>query len=146
MNDESPSYANPSGVRGICPSGWHLPSNEEWVTLDNYVNSDIECDSCAGTKLKVKTWPAGTFQGTSYPVGEDYYGWAGRAGGSAAAAVNSFANLGLWSNYWNASHNNSNNTYSCSASLGPLKYLATANCELPRVCLYSVRCIQDKEN
>lgn len=35
----SSSNSNPSGVQGICPNGWHVPSNAEWVQLGNYVNS-----------------------------------------------------------------------------------------------------------
>ncbi len=34
MNGESPSLSNPSGVQGICPSGWHLPSDSEWNELE----------------------------------------------------------------------------------------------------------------
>ncbi|MBR3558997.1 MAG: hypothetical protein IKN78_09020, partial [Bacteroidales bacterium] len=33
--------------RGICPAGWHLPSEAEWTQLTNYVSSQSEytCDS-----------------------------------------------------------------------------------------------------
>ena len=36
----------PSGVQGICPTGWHLPSDSEWTVLLNYVSSvsDYHCD------------------------------------------------------------------------------------------------------
>ena len=34
----SASYANPSGVRGICPLGWHVPSDTEWTVMENLVN------------------------------------------------------------------------------------------------------------
>lgn len=27
------SITNPSNVRGICPTGWHVPSNAEWIML-----------------------------------------------------------------------------------------------------------------
>lgn len=27
------SNTNPSGVQGVCPTGWHLPGDEEWKTL-----------------------------------------------------------------------------------------------------------------
>ncbi len=33
MNGEAASSANPSGVRGICPEGWHLPSVSEFNEL-----------------------------------------------------------------------------------------------------------------
>ena len=36
---ESPSDANPSGVQGICPDGWHLPSMPEFNDLELHVSS-----------------------------------------------------------------------------------------------------------
>ena len=38
--------ANPSGVQGICPDGWHLPSNAEWIQLINYLGT--VSDYCCG--------------------------------------------------------------------------------------------------
>jgi uncharacterized protein (TIGR02145 family) len=47
MNGEGSSDQVPSGVQGICPSGWHVPSNAEWDKLGNYVSSIPKncCDS-----------------------------------------------------------------------------------------------------
>ena len=39
MHGASSSNANPSGVQGICPTGWHVPSDAEWTQLTNYVGS-----------------------------------------------------------------------------------------------------------
>ena len=39
MHGASSSDANPSGVQGICPNGWHLPSIAEWAQLADYVAS-----------------------------------------------------------------------------------------------------------
>jgi len=48
MNGAESSAANPSGVQGICPAGWHLPSNAEWIQLIfTFDGWDI-----AGNKLK----------------------------------------------------------------------------------------------
>jgi uncharacterized protein (TIGR02145 family) len=33
MNYVSSSNTNPSGVKGICPTGWHIPSDLEWSQL-----------------------------------------------------------------------------------------------------------------
>ena len=33
MNGASPTNAVPSNIEGICPSGWHVPSESEWDTL-----------------------------------------------------------------------------------------------------------------
>ena len=42
------SNTNPSGVQGVCPDGWHLPSEPEWHELIDYLGGD----SNAGGKLK----------------------------------------------------------------------------------------------
>ena len=33
------SNANPSGVQGVCPAGWHLPSTSEAGQLQQYIGS-----------------------------------------------------------------------------------------------------------
>ena len=32
--DEMMQYVTTSGTQGICPTGWHLPTDEEWKTLE----------------------------------------------------------------------------------------------------------------
>lgn len=39
MNGAGSSNTNPSGVQGVCPNGWHVPSAAEWDELANYVSS-----------------------------------------------------------------------------------------------------------
>lgn len=48
MNNSASSYSNPSGVQGVCPTGWHLPSDDEWTQLTTYLGGE----SVAGDKLK----------------------------------------------------------------------------------------------
>jgi uncharacterized protein (TIGR02145 family) len=42
------SNSNPSGVQGVCPCDWHLPSDAEWTQLTNYLGGEV----IAGGKLK----------------------------------------------------------------------------------------------
>ena len=42
MGDYLASDCVPSGVRGICPDGWHLPSDSEWGQLTSFVGSQSE--------------------------------------------------------------------------------------------------------
>lgn len=42
MGGATSSANNPSGVQGICPTGWHLPSDAEWTQLENYVSSQSQ--------------------------------------------------------------------------------------------------------
>ena len=46
MNGAASSESNPSGVQGVCPDGWHVPSTAEWNQLFSYVASDSSywCD------------------------------------------------------------------------------------------------------
>ena len=46
MRNFSSSQANPSGVQGICPTGWHVPSYAEWEELVVFVRdqSQFWCD------------------------------------------------------------------------------------------------------
>ena len=37
MNGSEGSNSNPSGVQGICPDGWHIPSDEEWMDLERFI-------------------------------------------------------------------------------------------------------------
>ena len=49
MHGESASNEVPSGVQGICPAGWHLPSKAEWLILAFYLGRQ---DGIAGGKMK----------------------------------------------------------------------------------------------
>lgn len=55
LGNNSSSFANPSGVQGICPSGWHVPSKAEWRQLTDYVRGQSQhlCpDSIGGSIVK----------------------------------------------------------------------------------------------
>ncbi|MCD4735302.1 MAG: hypothetical protein K8R53_04620, partial [Bacteroidales bacterium] len=39
--DEAMKYATNSNIRGICPAGWHIPSDDEWKTLEGTVDSQF---------------------------------------------------------------------------------------------------------
>jgi uncharacterized protein (TIGR02145 family) len=50
--------ATTEGAQGLCPNGWHIPSDSEWTTLENNVCGDVgdEGSALAGyTDL----WPSG---------------------------------------------------------------------------------------
>ena len=42
MHDTPSSETNPSGVQGICPTGWHVPSDTEWSQLTDYVSDQSQ--------------------------------------------------------------------------------------------------------
>jgi len=57
-----------------CPSGWHLPSNEEWWDLSLHIEYSEGCRGCDGKHLKATSgWEK---CGISMGNGEDTYGFS----------------------------------------------------------------------
>ena len=102
------SNTNPSGVQGVCPSGWHLPSDTEWSILQTTVDVANTVDAL---KLKsISGWsPNGSYSGN----GSDIYGFRGLPGGDSAGI---FANVGLCGYWWSSSTYDS--TYAKFFSMG----------------------------
>ena len=70
MHGESSSNSNPSGVQGICPTGWHLPSDTEWTQLTDYMVSQSEY-ACNGNNSYIAKALAAT---TSWQTTSDECG------------------------------------------------------------------------
>ena len=62
MAGESSSEANPSGVQGVCPEGWHLPSNAEWQQLDSALSGSNHGSQLAGN---ADLWESGSLTSAS---------------------------------------------------------------------------------
>lgn len=56
--NELMQYTVTEGIQGLCPDGWHIPSDLEWCTLEQTVDNSISCAAIfwrgidGGTKLK----------------------------------------------------------------------------------------------
>jgi len=62
--EEAMNYTTTAGVQGICPNGWHLPTDEEWTTLTNYVSSQTAY-LCLNTSTNIAKSLASTTNWTS---------------------------------------------------------------------------------
>ena len=65
MHGASSSNTVPSGVQGICPNGWHVPSRAEWERLTNYMGTQIEY-CCSEERLAI----AKALSSTKWPKNE----------------------------------------------------------------------------
>jgi uncharacterized protein (TIGR02145 family) len=91
MNGAASSSSSPSGVQGVCPDGWHLPSEAEWTTLINYLGISV-----AGGKMK----EAGTTHWLSPNTGAtNESGFTGLPGGYKHNN-STFYYLGTSGNWW----------------------------------------------
>ena len=97
MNGEASSTTNPSGIQGVCPAGWHLPSDAEWTVLTDYLGGT----SVAGGKLK----ETGTTHWASPNTGAtNETGFTALPGGDRYSD-GTFNNIGNFGDWWSATEN-----------------------------------------
>ncbi|OHA83760.1 MAG: hypothetical protein A2481_00670 [Candidatus Yonathbacteria bacterium RIFOXYC2_FULL_47_9] len=74
--NEAMKYSVTEGAQGICPAGWHIPTDADWHTLENYLkDSGQVCNpnrdetlfgfvgECSSAGLKLKPGGASGFEG-----------------------------------------------------------------------------------
>ena len=132
--------------RGICPTGWHLPSKAEWTQLTNYVSSQSEY-VCGDTNINIAKaladsvrWYSST---TTCAVGNDLS--ANNATGFGALPTGScdnyFSNNCRVANFWSSTTQLSTNL---ANSLHMYYYKAgSTNGRHDKNLGYSVRCLRD---
>lgn len=143
-------YTTQQGTQGICPPGWHLPTDEEWKVLEGAVDSqygighpewDLYNESRgfdAGTNLKTTSGWNNNGNGT------DLFGFSGLPGGYRIITTNMFLSIGDSGHWWTSTETNlytawSHYLYYDSPGVKRPEYLFT-NKELG----YSVRCVRDE--
>jgi uncharacterized protein (TIGR02145 family) len=124
--------------RGICPSGWHIPSNAEWDQLYRYADGTSGTSSpygspTAGRYLKATSgWNEGG-------NGEDTHGFAALPGGYGYSD-GSFSDVGNIDYWWSASEYNSDFAY---RRFMYYNYERAIWNDYVKSRLHSVRCAQD---
>ena len=151
--DGKPSSSNsPSGVQGVCPAGWHIPSRNEWSTLVSYVGS-----STSGKKLK-STAGWNDYKEKS-GNGTDDFGFSALPGGHGNSA-DKFLNADSSGYWWSATEDSakyawnramwsyadstgSMNRYTVTTTNGDGQSFKHYNGSIEKTFLFSVRCVQD---
>jgi len=150
MNGSASSSGNPSGVQGICPNGWHVPSDPEWTELTDFlINTYVDITaSNVGNKLKscrqVNSPLGGDCNTTTHPrwgadsnYGTNDFGFSALPGGSYYGG--SFNGLGYIGYWW------SSTAYSSNAWLRTIQYNygGVPPQEYLQAHGFSVRCVRD---
>ncbi len=142
--NEMMQYASQQGAQGICPPGWHLPTDEEWKVLEGAVDSQYGIGNAewdiddhwrgydAGTNLKTTSGWYANGNGT------DLFSFSGLPGGARydGGFFGDVGNYGIW---WTS-------TEDYGYAWG--RYLSYGNPEVDRDYSYegygfSVRCLRD---
>lgn len=120
--------------QGICPDGWHVPTNKEWITLKNFIEkTDGKGEKSAGKHLKSRS---GWYQNGN---GDNHYSFAALPA-SFADKGNSICWVGQDAGFWTTAVRNANEAF--IAQIGYLdNELSFAVPNKSRA--FSVRCVWD---
>jgi uncharacterized protein (TIGR02145 family) len=131
-NDDECSSQIKAKHRGICPSGWHLPTKEEWGVMTTYIGGE----ETGGKKLKATSgWTVDKLSKS----GTDEYGFSALPGGLGSSS-GIFSDVGTSGVWWSATEINAIAAYD--------RYIYydsdyVGMIDLDKSYLYSVRCLQD---
>ena len=137
MGGSTSSSANPSGVQGACPDGWHLPSDAEWTTLTDYLGGT----SVAGGKMKATgTTGAGTGLWNGTNVGAtNASGFSGLPGGYRTS-IGTFYGIGSTGHWWSSTEGDTNIAWYRSLNDD---YSSVGRGRSDKDYGFSVRCVRD---
>jgi len=143
-NENSCSSQIQAKHRGICPSGWHIPSNDDWDKLFRYVDGTSGTESpydseTAGKYLKATSgW--NSYNGVS-GNGTDQHGFSALPGGRGLSG-GSFGNVGYNGYWWSADEYEDGSDFAYGRYMGyGNDYAYWSN--YYKSYLRSVRCLQD---
>ena len=116
----------------LCMEGWHVPTDQDWRILTNYLGGD----SIAGAKMKEK----GVSHWNSPNTGATNESKFNALPGGYRGAKGTFVDMGAYGNWWSASDEN--------AALAWGRYLSASDSLFGRghgnkTFGFSIRCIKD---
>jgi len=116
MNSQSSSSTNPSQRQGVCPTGWHMPSDDEWKQLEMELGmTQAQADGInwrgtnQGSKLAGSSslWSSGVLK-TNASFNSS--GFNGKPGGYRSTN-NYFISLNEFGFWWTATENDADNAW-----------------------------------
>ncbi|MBW6459218.1 MAG: T9SS type A sorting domain-containing protein [Bacteroidales bacterium] len=146
--DEMMQYTTQQGARGICPPGWHVPTDEEWKVLEGAVDSqygigNILWDSWgyrgydAGTNLKTTSGWYANFNGA------DLFGFSGLPGGYRYYGVGFFDYVGIYGGWWTSTEGSGNGVWGRDLSYDFPEVGRSDYYGWHKTFGFSVRCLRD---
>jgi uncharacterized protein (TIGR02145 family) len=131
-------------TQGICPSGWHIPTDEEWKILEGTVDSQFPVGDPVWDGAGYRGFDAGknlksTFGWVFNGNGTDLYGFSALAG-SYRSTSGTFSNMGGSGYWWSSDEASTNNAW-----YRALDYFLNNSTRINDIKGYgfSVRCLRD---
>ena len=128
------SNTNPSGVQGVCPIGWHLPSNAEWTEL----TTDLGGLAVAGGKMKetgTTHWDSPNTDATNSS------GFSALPGAYREEGDGEFYDVGYTGLWWSSTESGGTDAYTRSLYADDAYVYDDPS---PKSYGFSVRCVMDQ--
>jgi uncharacterized protein (TIGR02145 family) len=140
-NNDEPGYKNTYGALynwyavssgRVCPIGWHVPNNSEWISLTNSLGGE----TVAGGKLK----ETGTIHWETPNTGASNTTWFTALPGGYRGISGSFINILQYGYWWSSTEFNENDALRQSIGYNVTDFSKTND---PKNFGFSVRCMRD---
>ena len=146
MNGEGSHNANPSGVQGVCPDGWHIPSDDEWnqmqIHLGMYPN-DSDNVGFVGTRQSI----GNKMKGIGIPfwenlVDQGQYNESGFTALPCGQRSNTglFCNVETYAYFWSASEYDKAEAWYRNLQYG---HRGVLRVHIAKDYGFSIRCVMD---
>jgi len=140
------NWAAAANSGGICPAGWHVPGENEWNTLEKYLDNTVDTTvtGLSGTDIGGKLKEAGTAHWTSPNTGATNSSGFNALPGGYRYIYASYTDIGNYGYWWTA------DDYDASGAWDRL--LSYDNNQIYRyyhdkmLSGFSIRCICNKES
>lgn len=142
---EAMQYSSAQGAQGICPSGWHIPTDEEWKQLEGEVDSQYGYPDPEWDKVNYRGFDVG--QRLKSRNGWNYDGNGTNSFGFSALATGCrrfdgvFLNTGNYSGIWSSTEADANGPWYRFMEFFSTQVNRTHNTNLMG---RPVRCIKDE--
>jgi len=135
--NEMMQYTTINGTQGICPAGWHIPSDTDWCSLAQFIDPTVNCNTTStGTDIGLKM--KSTSNWNSGGNGTNVSGFRALPAGSVISE--DFDELGESANFWTSTESNINKSWNWEL------WYASQHIERDytgKTAGFSVRCIKD---
>jgi uncharacterized protein (TIGR02145 family) len=144
--NEMMQFSNQLGAQGICPDGWHIPTDEEWKILEGFADSFFEIGDPEWNNTGWNGYDSGKNLKTSdgwyvNGNGTNLFGFSGMPGGIRTIHGEHFYNHSKYGHWWSSDEVMSTKAWTRELSYG--------NDQIHRDFSnkksgFSVRCIKDQ--
>jgi uncharacterized protein (TIGR02145 family) len=135
----------------LCPPGWHVPADEEWTTLENYLAyNGYNFDGSIGSNGYAKSlatdsgWSPSETTGapgnSDYPEKRNSTGFSALPGGVRDANVSMFGSIGNFAIWWSATEDGPTTAWDRGVDY---RYSSLGRGNVNKSSGFSVRCVKD---